>query len=170
MSSPAGIVSAPPSLPSVSDAAERGLGGKVRSEGTPAPCRVLGPANLRTLYAVCFGMAWNGEVRIKRSVDGRFPSAVSGNPGGRPKRLENLEIALAGAHDAPKVLEVVEKLRELAIAGDVQAARVYLDRVGGPVRPNDDERIEARAKEMLEHLLEEARAKRAAEGRRPTES
>jgi len=103
-----------------------------------------------------------------RNSDGRFAIGVSGNPGGRPKRLHNLEVALAEAHDAPKVLEVVEKLRALAIAGDVQAAKVYLDRVAGPVRSNDEERIEARAAEMIERLLDEARARRNGSNGGPT--
>jgi hypothetical protein len=32
-------------------------------------------------------------------------------------------------------MEVVDRLRDLALSGDVLAARVYLDRVLGPVRP-----------------------------------
>jgi hypothetical protein len=100
----------------------------------------------------------------KRGPEGRFIPGVSGNPGGRSKRLHNLESALQEAHDAPRVLEVVEKLRELALAGDVQAAKLYLDRVAGPVKANDEERIEVRAQEMLEALIAHARAKRAAAG------
>src|SRR5690349_20611310 len=110
-------------------------------------------------------MGWDERGRSRRGFNGRFLSGASGNPGGRPKRLHNLEEALVAAHDAPKVLEVIEKLRELAVVGDVQAAKLYLDRVAGPVKANDEERIEARAKKMLEHLIEEARAVRDAESR-----
>jgi hypothetical protein len=56
---------------------------------------------------------------------------------------------------------VVEKVRELAVSGDVQAAKLYLDRVAGPVKAKDEERIEARATEMVERLLDEARARRS---------
>jgi hypothetical protein len=88
-----------------------------------------------------------------------FPKGVSGNPGGRSKRAEGLETALRQAHDPPKVLAVVDKLRELALAGDVQAARVYLDRVAGPVRVNDEERVEIRALELVRRMQAEVRAR-----------
>jgi Family of unknown function (DUF5681) len=97
---------------------------------------------------------------MSRGPDGRFPAGASGNPGGRSKRAHNLEAALQEAHDAPRVLEVVEKLRELALAGDVGAAKIYLDRVAGPVKANDEERIEIRAHEMLDAAIAEARAQR----------
>ena len=79
-----------------------------------------------------------------RRPDGTFPKGTSGNPGGRPRGLRTLEDALGGARDAANVLPVIDKLRELALSGDVAAARVYLDRMLGPVRrsqeaePNDD--------------------------------
>jgi len=48
--------------------------------------------------------------------------------------------AIADAHAAPdKVLPVLEALRTRALAGDVHAAKVYLDRVLGPVRPRWEE-------------------------------
>jgi hypothetical protein len=72
----------------------------------------------------------------ERGPDGRFPKGVSGNPGGRPRRVVELEEAITGAHGAPEVLGVLSKLRELAVAGDVPAAKAYLDRVVGPVRPD----------------------------------
>jgi hypothetical protein len=96
-------------------------------------------------------MAENSGAEPRNRGPGRpFPKGTSPNPGGRSKRALGLEAALREAHDVPKVLAVVEKLHKLALAGDVQAARTYLDRVMGPVRPNDEERIELRAREMAE--------------------
>jgi len=89
-----------------------------------------------------------------------FQPGTSGNPGGHPRKLRELEAAIQDAHRAPQVLGVLEKLRELALAGDVHAAKVYLDRVAGPVRANDEEKIEVRAREMLDGAIAEARAKR----------
>lgn len=95
-----------------------------------------------------------------RATDGRFAPGTSGNPGGRPRRLLDLEAALQEAHDASTVLAVIEKLRAMALRGNVQAAKVYLDRVAGPIR--DDLLIERRAQQLLERLIEEARARRNA--------
>lgn len=111
-------------------------------------------------------MAENSSAEPVGRGPGRpFQKGVSGNPGGRSKRAQGLEMALREAHDPPRVLEVVERLRELALAGDVQAARVYLDRVAGPIRANDEERVEIRAGEMVKQLLAEARAKVAEQER-----
>lgn len=69
------------------------------------------------------------------SVRGRpFRPGQSGNPAGRPKALIALETDIREIH-GPKALDVLEKLRGLALAGNVPAAKVYLDRVLGPVRP-----------------------------------
>ena len=111
-------------------------------------------------------MAENSGAELSTRGPGRpFPKGVSGNPGGRPRRLLNLEAALVEAHDTPRVLEVVDKLREMALGGDVQAARVYLDRVAGPVKANDEERIEIRALELVEIMVAEARARADEESR-----
>jgi len=99
-------------------------------------------------------MAENSGAEPRKRGPGRpFPPGLSGNPGGRSKQSLGLESALRETHDPPKVLAVVEKLRRMALAGDVSAARVYLDRVMGPVRANDDERIDLRARELAESML-----------------
>jgi hypothetical protein len=49
-----------------------------------------------------------------------------------------LESVIEERHIGPKVLEVIDRLHGMALAGDVQAARVYLDRVLGPVRPRPE--------------------------------
>ncbi len=98
-------------------------------------------------------MAENSGAEPNNRGPGRpFPKGTSGNPGGRPQKLRSLEAALQEAHDAPKVLAVVEKLRTMAVGGDVQAARLYLDRVMGPIRANE-EQVEARAREMAETIV-----------------
>lgn len=96
-------------------------------------------------------MAENSVAEPKRRGPGRpFAKGVSGNPGGRSRRAYGIEVALREAQSVSKVLAVVEGLRKAALAGDVQAAKVYLDRVAGPVRPNDEERVELRARELVE--------------------
>jgi hypothetical protein len=100
---------------------------------------------------------------ILRTYAGRFPRGVSGNPGGRPKRLTDLDAAIAAANDTTKVLALLDKMRELGLAGDVSAAKVYLDRTIGPVRSTDDDRrIEEQMHAALEQLLEEAHQERDA--------
>jgi len=77
---------------------------------------------------------WLMLPRSSRSPDGQFSRGTSGNPGGRPKRLLAIDAALQEAHTAEKVLEVVDKLRELAISGDVQAAKPTATRSRAPDR------------------------------------
>ena len=73
-----------------------------------------------------------------RDSEGRFRPGATGNAGGRPHKLRELESAIEEAHAGPKVLAVIEKLHDLAVGGDVNAAKVYLDRVLGPLRPRSD--------------------------------
>jgi hypothetical protein len=81
-------------------------------------------------------MAENSSAAPRNRGPGRpFAKGESGNPGGRPKKLREVEAAIEAATEPAKVVAVVEKLQELALGGDVHAARVYLDRVLGPVRP-----------------------------------
>jgi hypothetical protein len=62
-----------------------------------------------------------------------FRPGQSGNPSGRPKSLTALEAQIRELH-GPLAIEVLEKLRGLALAGNVPAAKVYLERVLGPSR------------------------------------
>jgi hypothetical protein len=74
-----------------------------------------------------------------------------------------LDAALERAHGVAEVLEVIARLRELALAGDTRAAKEYLDRTIGPVRSYDDERrIEERAEDLIDHMIAKERARRAA--------
>jgi hypothetical protein len=68
-----------------------------------------------------------------RTAEGRFSVGVSGNPGGRPKSIAALESEIRELH-GPLAIGVLEKLRGLALAGNVPAAKVYLERVLGPAR------------------------------------
>jgi hypothetical protein len=74
-------------------------------------------------------------------VNGRFPAGRSGNPGGRPKRLAELEEAIYKAL-GDKVVGVLERLHELVHDPEVDertavaAAVAFLDRLlGKPSAP-----------------------------------
>ena len=70
------------------------------------------------------------ETKNKRS--GRWKSGESGNPSGLPPgsgQLQKLRFALAG--DVPEILAA---LGAAAKAGDVQAARLILERILPPVK------------------------------------
>jgi hypothetical protein len=70
---------------------------------------------------------------IKRTNDGRFAPGQSGNPDGRPKGSKNqitllkesLEVALRERSE-PKMLQVMDKALELALAGDRTMLRLLL--------------------------------------------
>ena len=67
-----------------------------------------------------------------------FLPGESGNPSGRPKCLAALEAQIRELH-GHLALEVLEKLRGLALAGNVFAAKLYLERVLGKARVSDAE-------------------------------
>jgi hypothetical protein len=67
-----------------------------------------------------------------------FSKGISGNPGGRPKRLRDLEEAIREKHVGEPVLAVLDKLQAMATEGDVAAAKLYLERVVGPPRVKED--------------------------------
>jgi hypothetical protein len=69
-----------------------------------------------------------------RGPDGRFPKGTSGNPGGRPRQLRDLEPVLDEHRSAESMRAVFAKLRDLGLGGDVAAMKLYLDRILGPVR------------------------------------
>jgi Family of unknown function (DUF5681) len=82
----------------------------------------------------------------------------SGNPGGMSKERRELYEAIEKNH-VPRVLDVLLALFNLAIEGDVAAARLWLDQVRGPVKARSEDELE-RAVETK--LLEMAAAVRAA--------
>jgi hypothetical protein len=85
-------------------------------------------------------------VPANRTEQGRFPAGVSGNPSGRPKVIAALEAKIRETH-GPGVVDVLAKVREMALAGDVNAARVFLDRVMGPAKaPSEPQALPSPAK------------------------
>jgi len=54
-----------------------------------------------------------------RDAEGRFQPGVSGNPGGRPKKLRELRNAIDDAHTPEKVLAVVDKLQKTDLLKNV---------------------------------------------------
>ena len=96
----------------------------------------------------------NSEPEKKRKG---FPPGVSGNPGGRPKKLVEIERMLDAEHrTVENMREVYAKLRELAVNGTLEPKfhgplvvgevrkyhaafmELYLNRVQGPVRDHID--------------------------------
>ena len=63
----------------------------------------------------------------------QFQPGKSGNPGGRPKKLKELEEELL-RNWGPKYENVISRLYIRALAGDVQAAKEFGDRVVGKAR------------------------------------
>lgn len=84
----------------------------------------------------------------------------SGNPGGgsRRQRMQH-EARWSGEHGPDQTLAVLSKLHALALAGDVQAAKIYLDRVVGPVRADIAGSVDLThaPESVLEWLAENAR-------------
>lgn len=70
----------------------------------------------------------------ERETNGRFPKGRSGNPGGRPRKLREVDAVLEEHRSAEGMREAFSRLREMAFAGEAGAMKLYLDRVLGPVR------------------------------------
>lgn len=90
-----------------------------------------------------------------RDALGRFRPgnrAACGNPLGG--KVQALRVALVQAVDEDDVAKIAAGLIEQAIAGDVQAAKIILDRVLGPSQALD---LMARL-ETIEQRLEDAEA------------
>jgi len=68
---------------------------------------------------------------MTRSAKGTFLKGVSGNPAGRPKS-ESVALRQKLAEQADDVMTVVVNA---ALAGDMQAAKLILDRVCPPLKP-----------------------------------
>jgi hypothetical protein len=73
-----------------------------------------------------------------RDARGRFVrgnKAGTGNP--LAQQAQRLRVALYGAVSVGELKQVVRKLLELALSGDVQAIRTLLDRLLGPAESID---------------------------------
>ena len=69
---------------------------------------------------------------LARLPNGRFPPGASGNPTGRPK-TESAALRAELAEHGPAIVSVVI---EAAIGGDLQAAKMVLDRISPPLKAN----------------------------------
>jgi len=64
-----------------------------------------------------------------RGTSGRFPAGVSGNPAGRPQGSRHRASVLAEGLLDGRVEALTEKAVEMALAGDVTALRLCLERL-----------------------------------------
>lgn len=94
-----------------------------------------------------------------RSERGTFLKGVSGNPQGRP-RCESTMVRQRLAHYGEEVADMVINA---ALAGDMQAARIVLDRLCPPLKPStvpinitlpSDPGIAGTARTIIEHAAE----------------
>lgn len=77
---------------------------------------------------------------------GTWVKGQSGNPNGRPKGKkseiaelqQDLEIAVRRSISSDKVVKIVEKLVLMAEGGNLQAAKLILDKIIPNAKPNDD--------------------------------
>lgn len=80
------------------------------------------------------GAIVSAEANHAPGKTGRWVAGQSGNPKGQPKGIKtitvlknNLELAVRERLTATKVTQIVNKMAELALAGDVKAAKLILD-------------------------------------------
>lgn len=76
----------------------------------------------------------SSEPSESRTTTGQFAKGVSGNPGGRPRKLIALEAALDEHRTAENLREVLSLLRKSALSGEAGAMKLYLDRIFGPAK------------------------------------
>lgn len=86
------------------------------------------------------------STEIARTEAGQFPKGVSGNPAGRPKSRKNelaglkqdLEIAVREGISVDRVKRIVNRVAEMAENGNLQAAKLILDKVISNASDSDD--------------------------------
>jgi len=74
------------------------------------------------------------ENGMERTARGQFRAGHSGNPAGRPRS----ESAALRQKLAERAEEVLQAVLDAALAGDMAAARMILDRVLPPLRPQSE--------------------------------
>jgi len=65
-----------------------------------------------------------------RLPDGRFRAGKSGNPSGRPKTKSARVRVILAEHEE----DIVKVVLDAALAGDLQAAKLVLDRISPPLK------------------------------------
>ena len=76
---------------------------------------------------------------IRKAPKTTWPSGQSGNPKGRPRgsgAVQKLREQISSS-----VPDIIKKVSEAAIAGDIQAARLILERVIPPVKATDQAQV-----------------------------
>ena len=84
---------------------------------------------------------------VARNPDGTFPKGVSGNPAGRAvgtkthlvQLKQQLEAAVRARIDSNKIGRIVDKMIDLALEGNVKAAKLILDKTISPAAVTDEE-------------------------------
>jgi len=123
----------------------------------------------------------DGGISAAERVIGRpWQKGVSGNPSGRPKKLQEIEAALDAEHrTVENMKEVFAQLRAMATEAVITRhtdkegnthesikqpnpvfMKLYLDRVLGPVSDDASDKIRKLATEIVDQMLSEARARR----------
>lgn len=81
---------------------------------------------------------------LARTEAGQFVKGQSGNPAGRPKQRhirelqQDLEIAVREGLDVERVHRIVNKMAEMAEAGNTKAAKLLLDKIISNAQSSDD--------------------------------
>lgn len=84
---------------------------------------------------------------VTRNPDGTFPKGVSGNPAGRAlgtkthlvQVKQQLEAAVRANITPAKISKIVDKMIDMALEGNVKAAKLILDKTISPAAVTEDE-------------------------------
>lgn len=88
---------------------------------------------------------------VVRDDSGKFLEGVSGNPAGRPPGTRNklvtvkqkLELAVREGMSADKLGRIINKMADMALAGDTRAARLILDKFISSATTGDEQADES---------------------------
>lgn len=96
---------------------------------------------------------------MERGEQGRFVKGVSGNPGGRPKVIENVrDLARQYTDDAIETLATIARNPNASDSARVQAASALLDRAWGkPHQYTESVNVKAGLNEFLDRVAAETR-------------
>jgi len=91
----------------------------------------------------------------------RWRPGQSGNPAGLSGERRALYDAIE-KRCVPRTLALLDQLLEQAMAGDVAAARLWLDQVRGPVKARQEDEIERAVEQRILELIARAKAAKLA--------